>query len=432
MELKKYRRKREIPIGWKEIKLGDVFRTSSGATPLTTELSYYKGGNIPWINSGELASPYIYSTSNYITQKGFDNSSTEIYPKGTILVAMYGATAGKASMLKITACTNQAICAILPNDDYCPEFIKYNIDTLYKHLVGLSSGSARDNLSQAGLKELKLVLPKTKKEQENLIAVLSLLDSKIELNKQINDNLEAMAKQLYDYWFVQFDFPNEEGKPYKSSGGAMVYNERLKREIPIGWTCCSIKEMCDINKKTMNKDEHKQIEYLDTGSITQGQISNTEIYSVDMAPSRAQRKVEDLSILYSSVRPRLLHYGILPTPKENFIVSTGFVTLDAKCKKMALMVYYFLTSNTITEHLASIADTAVSSYPSISPDDIAYLDIVIPSNDIIQKYNDIVEPMSRKMSTLRKEIDSLTKQRDELLPLLINGQASINYHLSDD
>ena len=269
-------------------------------------------------------------------------------------------------------------------------------------------------------------------KQNQIVASLASIDEKIKVNRQINDNLEAMAKQLYDYWFVQFDFPNEEGKPYKSSGGAMVWNERLKREIPIGWTCCSIKELCDINKKTTNKDEHKQIEYLDTGSITQGYISNTEIYSVDMAPSRAQRKVEDLSILYSSVRPRLLHYGILSTPKENFIVSTGFVTLDAKCKKMALMVYYFLTSNTITEHLASIADTAVSSYPSISPDDIAYLDIVIPSNDIIQKYNDIVEPMFRKMSTLRKEIDSLTKQRDELLPLLMNGQASVNYHLSDD
>ena len=270
----------------------------------------------------------------------------------------------------------------------------------------------------------------TSAEEENIGNIMVDIISKINVNRQINDNLEAMAKQLYDYWFVQFDFPNEEGKPYKSSGGAMVWNERLKREIPIGWTCCSIKEMCDINKKTINKDEHKQIEYLDTGSITQGHISNTEIYNVDMAPSRAQRKVENLSILYSSVRPRLLHYGILSKPKENFIVSTGFVTLDAKCKKMALMVYYFLTSNTITEHLASIADTAVSSYPSISPDDIAYLDIVIPSNDIIQKYNDIVEPMFRKMSTLRKEIDSLTKQRDELLPLLMNGQASVNYHLS--
>ncbi|MCS2935092.1 restriction endonuclease subunit S [Bacteroides faecis] len=316
-----------------------------------------------------------------------------------------------------------------------PLYVYYFWQNVYNHgaffnFEGKTSGIKNLQLDNA-LSAIDIeYLPLEKQNQ--IVASLASIDEKIKVNRQINDNLEAMAKQLYDYWFVQFDFPNEEGKPYKSSGGAMAWNERLKREIPIGWTCCSIKEMCDINKKTINKDEHKQIEYLDTGSITQGHISNTEIYSVDMAPSRAQRKVEDLSILYSSVRPRLLHYGILSTPNENFIVSTGFVTLDAKCKKMALMVYYFLTSNTITEHLASIADTAVSSYPSISPDDIAYLDIVIPSNDIIQKYNDIVEPMFRKMSTLRKEIDSLTKQRDELLPLLMNGQASVNYHLSDD
>ena len=304
-------------------------------------------------------------------------------------------------------------------------------DKITNYLCGQNTNTSGSHkrIDPNNFLNIEIKLPKMS-IQRQIGKTLSALDRKIVLNKQINDNLEAMAKQLYDYWFVQFDFPNEEGKPYKSSGGAMVWNERLKREIPIGWTCCSIKEMCDINKKTINKDEHKQIEYLDTGSITQGHISNTEIYNVDMAPSRAQRKVENLSILYSSVRPRLLHYGILSKPKENFIVSTGFVTLDAKCKKMALMVYYFLTSNTITEHLASIADTAVSSYPSISPDDIAYLDIVIPSNDIIQKYNDIVEPMFRKMSTLRKEIDSLTKQRDELLPLLMNGQASVNYHLS--
>ena len=307
-----------------------------------------------------------------------------------------------------------------------PKYLYYLLKNLHLDNIFEKGSSVIPSLDRKLVHSLVVPFHKNINDQRKVVDVLSAIDRKIELNKQINDNLEAMAKQFYDYWFVQFDFPNEEGKPYKSSGGAMVYNERLKREIPIGWTCCSIKEMCDINKKTINKDEHKQIEYLDTGSITQGHISNTEIYSVDMAPSRAQRKVEDLSILYSSVRPRLLHYGILSTPKENFIVSTGFVTLDAKYKKMALMVYYYLTSNTITEHLASIADTAVSSYPSISPDDIAYLDIVIPSNDIIQKYNDIVEPMFRKMSTLRKEIDSLTKRRDELLPLLMNGQASVN------
>ena len=353
------------------------------------------------------------------------------YRQGDVLVANIRPYLKKVWYADSEGGCSSDVLAFRAKNGHCPSFL-YTVlmqDAFFDYAMSGAKGSKmpRGDKDQIMRYELPTFTPL---EEENIGNMMVDIMSKINVNRQINDNLEAMAKQLYDYWFVQFDFPNEDGKPYKSSGGAMVWNEKLKREIPIGWTCCSIKEMCDINKKTINKDEHKQIEYLDTGSITQGHISNTEIYRVDMAPSRAQRKVEDLSILYSSVRPRLLHYGILSTPKENFIVSTGFVTLDAKCKNMALMVYYFLTSNTITEHLASIADTAVSSYPSISPDDIANLDIVIPSNDIIQKYNDIVEPMFRKMSTLRKEIDSLTKQRDELLPLLMNGQATVNYHLS--
>ena len=267
-------------------------------------------------------------------------------------------------------------------------------------------------------------------EEKNIGNFVFDIVRKIQLNCQINDNLKAMAKQLYDYWFVQFDFPNEEGKPYKSSGGAMVWNEKLKRVIPKGWNCCTIQELCDINKKTISKKDYKQIEYLDTGSITQGYIYNTEHYDIVDAPSRAQRKVEDMSIVYSSVRPRLLHFGILSRPKENFIVSTGFITLDAKNKQQALMLYYFLTSETIVQYLGSVADTAVSSYPSIGPDEIAFLDVVLPSESIIQRYNNIVEPMFRKISELRSEICTLAKQREELLPLLMNGQASVNYHLS--
>lgn len=189
MGWKKYKKKRITPKGWKEITLADVFITSSGATPLSTETSYYENGTIPWINSGELASPYIYATKNFISQAGFDNSSTEMYPIDTVLVAMYGATAGKASLLKMEACTNQAICAILPNKDYSSTFLKYSIDSLYDHLVSLSSGSARDNLSQAELKKLKLIMPHTKSEQNKLIYILTSIDHKIELNRAINQNL---------------------------------------------------------------------------------------------------------------------------------------------------------------------------------------------------------------------------------------------------
>jgi len=299
---------------------------------------------------------------------------------------------------------------------------KKAIDSIRKDAINQSSINIFD------ICNIQISLPSITEQRKNSHA-LQLIDKKIETNHLINDNLEAMAKQLYDYWFVQFDFPNEEGKPYKSSGGAMIYNERLKREIPVGWQCCSVNNLCEINKKAISKSEYHHIEYLDTGSITQGHINHTEYYRVDAAPSRAQRKVEDLTIIYSSVRPKLLHYGVLSMPKENFIVSTGFITLDAKNKIMALMVYYFLTSDIVTRYLASIADTAVSSYPSINPEDVAYLDVVLPNKDTIKKFNNIVEPMFRKMSKLRNEIATLTKQRDELLPLLMNGQTMVNYHL---
>ena len=298
-------------------------------------------------------------------------------------------------------------------------------DTFYDYVMKGKKGSKMPRGDRDQI--MRYYIPKLSLAEEACIGNMILsFCTKVNVNRLINDNLEAMAKQLYDYWFVQFDFPNEKGKPYKSSGGAMAYNERLKREIPVGWQCCCVNNLCEINKKAISKGEYHHIEYLDTGSITQGYINHTEYYRVDAAPSRAQRKVEDMTIIYSSVRPKLLHYGVLSMPKENFIVSTGFITLDAKNKIMALMVYYFLTSDIVTRYLASIADTAVSSYPSINPEDVAYLDVVLPNKDTIKKFNDIVEPMFRKMSKLRNEIAVLTKQRDELLPLLMNGQASVN------
>lgn len=270
-------------------------------------------------------------------------------------------------------------------------------------------------------------------EQTRIGSLLAYIDSKIALNRAINHNLEAMAKQLYDYWFVQFDFPNEEGKPYKSSGGKIVWNEKLKREIPEGWKLQSYGDLCHINKVTLSRKEDIQyIEYLDTSSLTKGVISATQELDRCKAPSRAQRKVEDLTILYSCVRPRLLHYGILCNPTKNLIASTGFATIDAIEKEHSFMLYMHLTTLDITEYLASIADTAVSSYPSINPSDIASLETLVPPKCIVRKFQERIEPMFRLKEKIRLENTNLTKQRDELLPLLMNGQVSVNYDLSHD
>lgn len=388
MKQKIYKRKRIIPVGWKEIKLGDVFRTSSGSTPLSTEKSYYEGGVIPWINSGELASPYIYKTSNYITQKGFENSSTELYPKDTVLVAMYGATAGKASLLKLEACTNQAICAILPNEDYCPEFIKYNIDTLYEHLVELSSGSARDNLSQAGLKELKLVLPKTKKEQEKLVSVLSLLDRKIELNRQINDNLEEQLRLITSRYIF--------GSPYlEKKRIGEIATIKAGGDCPITFS------------KTRTQEYN--IPIFSNGTEDRGLYgftnkANIEGHSITVAARGTIGYCERRLMPFVPII-RLLAI----TPKEN----GAYIYLHQVIRGMK-----FKKNGSVQQQL---------TVPEIS-----FIEIPYPHSSVLHEYNNVASPVVEMIERNINENEILTKQRDELLPLLMNGQATVNYHLSDD
>ena len=425
MELTTYKKKRIIQKDWREIKLGEEFKTSSGATPLSTKREYYEGGTISWINSGELDSPFIYKAANFITQKGFDNSSTTIYPQDTILVAMYGATAGKASLLKMEACTNQAICAILPNKDYSPEFIKYNLDTLYDHLVGLSSGSARDNLSQAGIKELKLIVPQTKREQESLVTILSLIDKKIELNRQINDNLEAMAKQLYDYWFVQFDFPNEEGKPYKSSGGAMVWNEKLKREIPQGWGTQNLADCLKLKTERVNSKDIKDTDnYTPIEVIPRKQMSLHETVALENAMSGICR-YSRRNILLSN--RRVYFHKVCIAPFDGLTRDTVLVLEPYNSGNLGYLYETVFADEFI---LFATKHSYGSEQPVLSWTAAQKFNVLRPSNSIDKKYSKIVDSIIESVLNNQIEIIKLTKQRDELLPLLMNGQASVNYHLS--
>ena len=430
MELKKYKKKRITPQGWKEVTLADAFNTSSGATPLSTEASYYENGTIPWINSGELASPYIYGTTNFISQAGFENSSTEIYPIDTVLVAMYGATAGKASLLKMEACTNQAICAILPNKDYSSTFLKYSIDTLYDHLVGLSSGSARDNLSQAELKKLKLIMPPTKDEQNKLVSILALIDRKIELNRAINQNLTAMAKQLYDYWFVQFDFPNEEGKPYKSSGGEMVWNKKLKREIPKGWNISLIKDFATTysggTPKSTNIEYYNngEIAWINSGELNSPIITKTTNYITKCGLENSSAK------LYPSNSILVAMYGA--TAGKVSLLTFEACSNQAVCgiiptiENMLYYVYFHISS--LYSHFITLSTG--SARDNISQNTIKNILLPIPTRNILKLFDEKIGSIYQMIVNNYQQIDSLAMQRDELLPLLMNGQVSVNSDLA--
>ncbi|MFM6269639.1 MAG: restriction endonuclease subunit S, partial [Dolichospermum sp.] len=187
-------RKREIPAGWEVKKLRQFASTASGGTPLSTKKEYYENGSIAWINSGELNNRYITEAKNFITQSGLNNSSAKLFEPNTLLIAMYGATAGKVSLLQINACTNQAICAIIPNSDIHTKFLKFATDDLYNFLINLSTGSARDNLSQDLIRELSFALP-----QENLLIKFNQMVNPM-ITKILNNHLQnQQLTQLRDW-----------------------------------------------------------------------------------------------------------------------------------------------------------------------------------------------------------------------------------------
>ena len=278
---------------------------------------------------------------------------------------------------------------------------------------------------------INVFLP-SKSAQKQIGKLLSYIDNKINLNHALNQNLEAMAKQLYDYWFVQFDFPDENGRPYKSNGGEMVWNKKLKREIPKGWNVLKLGERCSFNKRTSSGYFNHSILYLDTSNITNNIIDELQFLnpSSDIIPSRARRLVQEGDIVYSTVRPNLKHFGIIMNPDYNMVVSTGFAVITANWSAYRYFIYQFLIQAATIENLSTIAQSAVSAYPSINTSDIENLDLVVPPDSMIEEYAKISCRLYLQIDTNYKEIKSLTKQRDELLPLLMNGQVSVNSDLS--
>ena len=422
MELKKY-------------KLEEIANIVNGATPSTSCEENYDG-DIVWITPKDLSdqrSKYIDRGNRNITQKGCDSCSVQMIPAYNILMSSR-APIGLLAINTIECCTNQGFKNIIVDKSICDiDYLYYYLKYHIKEIEAIGSGTTFKEVSKTSLQQFEIALPALE-VQKHIASILSNIDCKIELNRAINQNLEAMVKQLYDYWFVQFDFPDENGRPYKSNGGEMVWNKKLKREIPKGWNVLKLGERCSFNKRTSSGYFNHSILYLDTSNITNNTIDELQFLnpSSDIIPSRARRLVQEGDIVYSTVRPNLKHFGIIMNPDYNMVVSTGFAVITANWSAYRYFIYQFLIQAATIENLSTIAQSAVSAYPSINTSDIENLDLVVPPDSMIEEYAKISCRLYLQIDTNYKEIKSLTKQRDELLPLLMNGQVSVNSDLSDD
>ena len=176
-----------INMGYEIKKIGDVYKTASGGTPLSNKKEYYENGTIPWINSGEVSKKEINFADSFITELGLNNSNAKLFPPGTVLLAMYGATAGKVALLNIEASTNQALCALLPAEGMAPKFLVLVIESMYQYLLSLRTGVARDNLSQEKIRNIRIPVPPLEIQQQ-LAAEVEKLEAKIIQAQAVIDN----------------------------------------------------------------------------------------------------------------------------------------------------------------------------------------------------------------------------------------------------
>lgn len=249
------------------------------------------------------------------------------------------------------------------------------------------------------------------RNQERIGEIFSALDKKIELNRRINQNLEAMAKQLYDYWFVQFDFPNEEGKPYKSSGGKMIWNDRLKREIPVSWNNGTIKNFMKIF--TGKKDVSKAIpgKYKFFSCAPEPITSNEFIY-------------DGYAVLVSGNGSYTGRVGFYKG-KFDLYQRTYACVLDENQHDIS---FFYYTLKYLFQPIFS-GGRHGSSIPYIVLGDLADFNFAFNEN-VKNMFVNTVKSMFDEQLLRQCEIEELTKQRDELLPLLMNGQVSVNSDLS--
>ena len=329
-------------------------------------------------------------------------------------------------------CSTEFLPLVINEDliDYQYCYYLLASDYLTNYLCGINSNTSGSHkrINPDILLSVDVALP-TLNEQKRIGSMLANLDRKIEINRAINHNLEAIAKQLYDYWFVQFDFPNTEGKPYKSRGGKMVWNEKLKREIPEEWHCGNLFEIATFTnglacQKFRPKDGEVPLPVIKIREMHDGISSDTEEVSPNIPESV---KVYNGDVLFSwsaSLEVMLWACGLGGLNQHIFKVTSA--------NDFPKSFYYFQLLNYV-DVFKKMAEARKTTMGHITQDHLQQSTIAIPDNkDIVDKFEKRISSIFAQMVKLQEEIQQLSKQCDELLPLLMNGQASLNYDLAHD
>lgn len=362
------------------------------------------------------------SQVKHLTREKFEESPEIMIKKNDILVVKVGSTIGKVTIInkELGEASINPNCVIVRANKINPYYLYYFMCSPEgkAFLINNSAASGQPALNQTDLKKMKIPYIEIDK-QEKISYILNKINNKIENNNKINEELESMAKTIYDYWFLQFDFPDENGKPYKSSGGKMVWNEELKKEIPEGWEVGNLYDIADfINGLACQKfrpiNEEHILPVIKIGEMHDGFTSNTEYVRSDIDEKYI---VNNGDILFS-----------WSATLETMVWTKGRGGLNQHIFKVNPKkypkYYVFLQLSSYIINFIKMAEARKTTMGHITKDHIKQSKIVLPPIDITNRYEKKIDKMFNQIINNEKQNQQLTSLRDFLLPLLMNGQVA--------
>ena len=374
-----------------------------GGTPKRNEKLYW-GGNIGWLKSGELNDGYITNVEEYITDEGLTKSSAKLFPKGTLLIAMYGATVGKLGILEIETTTNQAICGIL-NDKNKFEtlFMFYYLKKIREKMIEDSFGGAQPNLSQTYIKDLDIPLPPLEEQKRivvNLDNLFAKIDKAIALHQKNIDEADIFMASVLNDVFVELE----------EKYGLIKINDVVVKTK---------------NKNPLNEKD-TPFTYIDISSIDNKSFKIVEPKQLigSEAPSRAKKEVFQGDIVYSTTRPNLKNIAIVSENYNNPIASTGFCVLRTNEKTINSYLFYFLITEKLFEQIEP--NIRGAQYPATSDNDLKNCNIPNTPYETQQKVVSYLDEISNKMEKIKQiqkeKMQSLKALKASILDKAFKGE----------
>ncbi|EQA1622862.1 restriction endonuclease subunit S [Enterobacter asburiae] len=360
--------------------------------------------------------------SAFLSEEDFKKWTKRVTPEESDLLFSYETRLGEAALMPagVRACLGRRMGLLrFDKAKAIPEYVLYAyLSPAFQQTIKANTltGATVDRLSISEFPNFPIRIPPLE-DQKKVANLLGSIDKKIALNSHINAELEAMAKTLYDYWFVQFDFPDGNGKPYKASGGKMEYNATLKREIPAGWTVQTLSQIANITMgqspagASYNEDGIGTLFF--QGSTDFGWLFPTP-RKYTTSPARMARKGDILLSVRAPV-------GDMNIANDDCCIGRGLAALNSKSRSDGFLFYVMKYFKQVFDRRNAEGTT----FGSITKDDLHSLQVVCPELELLERYDAIVSEYNKMIFTRSLENQSLIKLRDWLLPLLMNGQVTV-------